>query len=87
LTKPAASSLLQGVGSSWPSCFLPDSDSFNHATIRNRMLKVGQQIEVEAVAEISERSVATTTVERMVVAIDGAYVAASGLTRRRYDAP
>jgi hypothetical protein len=51
------------------------------------MLKVGQQIEVEAVAEISERSVATTTVERMVVAIDGAYVAASGLTRRRYDAP
>jgi hypothetical protein len=40
--------------------FLPDSDSFNHATIRNRVLEIGQQIEAETAAEISERSVVAT---------------------------
>lgn len=27
--------------------FLPDSDRFNHTTIRNRVLKIGQEIEAE----------------------------------------
>lgn len=63
--------------------FLPDSDSFNHATIRNRVLEVGQQIEVETVAEISNRSAATTPAENMVVGIDGAYVAATRTRMQR----
>ena len=56
--------------------FLPASDSFNHATIRNRVLEIGQQIEAETTAEISERSVVAAPAESMVVGIDGAYVAA-----------
>ena len=54
--------------------FLPDSESFNHATIRNRVLEIGQQIEAETTSEISSRSAATTPAEHMVVGIDGAYV-------------
>jgi hypothetical protein len=67
--------------------FLPEPASFNHATIRNRVLEVGQQIEAETVAEISERPIATTPAEQMVVGIDGAYVAAtrSKMQRRHFE--
>lgn len=67
--------------------FLPASDSFNHTTIRNRVLEVGQQIEAETVAETSNRSAATTPAENMVVGIDGAYVAATRthMQRRHFE--
>ncbi|MBM2716265.1 hypothetical protein JQK88_34945 [Mesorhizobium caraganae] len=63
--------------------FLPDSDSFNHATIRNRVLEIGQQSEAETVAEISERSAATNPAENMVEGSDGAYVAATRTRMQR----
>lgn len=67
--------------------FLPASDSFNHATIRNRVLEIGQQIEAETTAEISERSVVAAPAESMVVGIDGAYVAATRthMQRRHFE--
>jgi len=59
--------------------------SFNHATIRNRVLAVGQQIEAETKAEISERPAAGRIADHMVVGIDGAFVAATrSRTQRRH---
>jgi hypothetical protein len=63
--------------------FLPDSDTFNHATIRNRVLEIGRQIEAETAAEISERSAPPAPAENMVVGIDGAYVAATRTRMQR----
>jgi hypothetical protein len=63
----------------------PESDSFNHATIGNRVFSVGRQIEAETKADISERAVAGKTADHMVVGIDGAFVVATrSRTQRRH---
>jgi hypothetical protein len=67
--------------------FLPDSDRFNHATIRNRVLEIGQQIEAETVAEISNKPAPVTPTENMVVGIDGGFVGATRahMQRRHFE--
>lgn len=65
--------------------FLPDSGSFNHATIRNRVREIGQVIEAETAVEMSVKPIPAVPVEDMIVGIDGAFVKAIRARTQRKD--
>lgn len=61
--------------------FLPAATCFNHATTRNRLMKVGRAIETELCAEIKNPTPPEAPAAEMVVGIDGCF--AKGISRQR----
>ena len=62
--------------------FLPAATCFNHATTRNRLLKVGRAIDTELRAEIKEATPPAVPAAEMVVGIDGCFVKGIGGKRK-----
>ena len=63
--------------------FLPEIESFNHATTRNRVLVVGKAIEAEMKAEIDAKPIAEQPAEHMIFGIDGTFVGATRSKNQR----
>jgi hypothetical protein len=63
--------------------FLPEIESFNHATTRNRVLVVGKAIEAEMRAEIDAKPIAEQPAEHMIFGIDGTFVRATRSKNQR----
>jgi hypothetical protein len=61
--------------------FLPEATSFNHATTRNRLMKVGRAIEAGLRADIEDVALPEVPAAEMVVGIDGCFV--KGISRKR----
>jgi hypothetical protein len=61
--------------------FLPEATSFNHATTRNRLMKVGRAIEAGLRADIKNVTPPEVPAAEMIVGIDGCF--AKGISRKR----